>query len=1050
MLKYMTCFPLRSSLSFRSVVLKFAAVLFITLINCVSAADDPTGQILRDFWTDISGTSVTELTSNPDFPKSPSGSNMLNLFEAPTNWADDYGTLVRGYVHPPITGQYIFWIASDDNSELWLSTTDEPAKKVKIAAVMACTAVREWTREPGQKSQPITLTAGKKYYIEALQKEGGGDDNLAVGWTLPDKKEERPIPGSRLSPFKAEYTKRVPVPPTPAPTTAGFHKMKLQAKVGGKTINIPFLLYLPVDYAQTKDNYPALLFLHGAGEGGTDLGAIYSNGPAIILRDNENFRKTCKFIGIFPQSTGGWDPPWSSAALQVLDYVSSQCRVDKDRVYCTGLSMGGRGTWITAEEGSDRFAAILPMDPFAFQPEVAKEKLKNVSAWIIVGAEDGDHTTGSKQMYATLKGVGADVYLTVVPHCGHGAWGIYYPDPTIYEWLLKHRRGQNDRIAIPGMALSAPANNGGVGSIRCEYWRGIGGGAVGDLTKIPEFPSDPDETCYLADFEIPRNQDDNYGTAVRGFIYPPADGQYTFWVSSDDSGELWLSPNENPKEIVKIAWSGTVGSRAWDAQPNQRSKPITLSAGKRYYIQALQKESGGEDHLAVGWQLPDGQQERPIPGKRLSPAAPPIKEIKPLPVAKLLGTLPTVPGMHKLKAELTLNGQKSEMAYVLYLPKNYDKTNDPFPLFTFLHGNGHQGNDWNGIMNEGPPQYLNDNQALRDWMPMIGFFPQCPNGQRWDNRPRIRDAVAVLDEIIKQFKVDAQRVYCTGLSMGGMGTWNTALEAPDRFAAIAPISAVAVRPQIAVERLKNVPIWIIAGGNDGGFTDGSNAMKEAFENAGRKDVECIIVPGEGHGVWGRYYPDKRFYEWLLKHRKAGPAPPREIVQVAAAPVPPVKIQSPPEPAKAPVAAAVLPAAVKSPPEPPKAIAQVAATATPSIKNPLEMPKALAVKIEPAATKPVATATSAKVESASVASTMPVPAVKPDDKLLVSNTMQSARTSAGLPVAVTLSLAAVFMALAFYFFMTPESSASPPRRSETSLPKPSQVRRAGTVKMPSKL
>jgi len=160
-----------------------------------------TGTILREYWSGITGVAVSNLTSHPNYPNSSSGTSSPTLFEAPLNWADNYGTRIRGYVHPPTSGSYVFWISSDDNSELWLSSSDNPASKVLIARVPSWTNSRQWTTYPEQQSAPIALTGGQKYYIEALQKEGTGGDNLAVGWQLVSGPLERPIPGSRLSPF---------------------------------------------------------------------------------------------------------------------------------------------------------------------------------------------------------------------------------------------------------------------------------------------------------------------------------------------------------------------------------------------------------------------------------------------------------------------------------------------------------------------------------------------------------------------------------------------------------------------------------------------------------------------------------------------------------------------------------------------------------------------------------------------------------------------------------------------------------------------------------
>jgi hypothetical protein len=155
------------------------------------------GAITRDFWANITGTSVANIPVN----NSPTSTSQLNVFEGPSKAGDNYASRIRGYICPPLTGNYIFWIASDDNSELWLSTNDNPANKVKIASVSGYTSSRQWTKYTSQQSRPISLTAGLKYYIEALHKEGSLGDNLAVGWQIPNGTLERPIPGNRLSLF---------------------------------------------------------------------------------------------------------------------------------------------------------------------------------------------------------------------------------------------------------------------------------------------------------------------------------------------------------------------------------------------------------------------------------------------------------------------------------------------------------------------------------------------------------------------------------------------------------------------------------------------------------------------------------------------------------------------------------------------------------------------------------------------------------------------------------------------------------------------------------
>jgi hypothetical protein len=321
-----------------------------------------TGKIQREVWTGISGKSISVIPSNTT---ATSTSDLL-LFESPSNSGDQYGSRVRGYICPPQTGEYTFWISGDDSFELWLSTDENSANKQRIAYATGYTNKQQWDKYSTQRSAPIRLVSGRKYFIEALHKESASADHLAVGWQLPNKTFERPIPGNRLMPFEAA-----------APTCAGNGKI-----------------------------------------------------------------------------------------------------------------------------------------------------------------------------------------LTEV-------------------WLN-----------IPGKTVaSIPVN------------------------------SQPSSTEELSTFESPANTGDHYGRRIRGYVCVPATGTYTFWISGDDSSELWLSTDEsaaNTKRIATIA--GYTGPRQWNKYPSQESLPISLKAGTKYYIEALLKESTGADHVAVGWKLPDGAMERPIPGRRLLPA----------------------------------------------------------------------------------------------------------------------------------------------------------------------------------------------------------------------------------------------------------------------------------------------------------------------------------------------------------------------------------------------------------------------------------------------
>lgn len=169
-------------------------------VTVTAAAGGGTGTILREYWTGISGTSISNLISNANYPNSPSGSGQLTSLEGPTNWDDNYGTRIRGYIHPTTSGSYTFWLAGDDATELYLSTDANPTNMSRIAYIDGWTNSREWTKYSTQQSSSINLMAGQKYYVEVIHKEGGGGDNLAVAWQGPGISQQV-ISGSYLSPY---------------------------------------------------------------------------------------------------------------------------------------------------------------------------------------------------------------------------------------------------------------------------------------------------------------------------------------------------------------------------------------------------------------------------------------------------------------------------------------------------------------------------------------------------------------------------------------------------------------------------------------------------------------------------------------------------------------------------------------------------------------------------------------------------------------------------------------------------------------------------------
>ena len=180
---------------------------------CFTTIPEGLGSIREDLWWGIAGDSVSDLLNDPRYPDNPDEIRMLTSFYSSIGLGSDYGGQIHGWLHPAKSGDYTFWLCSDDSSELFLSTDHTPANKVRIAHIEGWASLFDWynqggTDNPYQQSAPISLVGGQKYYIMARWKEDYASDHCIVAWQGPDQ-PQAPIQGralgvirgNRLSPF---------------------------------------------------------------------------------------------------------------------------------------------------------------------------------------------------------------------------------------------------------------------------------------------------------------------------------------------------------------------------------------------------------------------------------------------------------------------------------------------------------------------------------------------------------------------------------------------------------------------------------------------------------------------------------------------------------------------------------------------------------------------------------------------------------------------------------------------------------------------------------
>ena len=414
-------------------------------------------------------------------------------------------------------------------------------------------------------------------------------------------------------------------------------------------------------------------------------------------------------------------------------------------------------------------------------------------------------------------------------------------------------------------------------SVRCDVWHNVPGSQATDALATPDLHRPADQVSQLRTPEFSPKFSDEWACSMSAILVPPESGQYYFYIASRDTGVLFLSTDESPEHRRYIAETpAATDLRSYRYYQSQTSIPVDLVAGRRYFIQAICKSGRGPGGISIAWMPIKGMFQAPIPAGNFRPYVGPLTtpdfQAHHVSVTLKPQASTTQPasqaGMHEFirGAQFVVDGTPGDLSYLVRMPKAIDTSSDPLPMLIFLHGNGRQGYALRTLEQSAPMRNIEMTADLRDWLPMIVVAPELPPNWRWDTP----GAGAVVNGLVEQLcqrypRIDRSRIYLTGLSMGGKGTWLTLENSPQIYAAVAPISAVDVRPDAAPGMLKNLGnLHIICGSEDGGFTAGSKHMYEVLKPTLGDRVQLTVWEHEGHNVWDHYYSKRSFYEELLK------------------------------------------------------------------------------------------------------------------------------------------------------------------------------------------
>mgnify|MGYP001206965508 FL=1 len=201
------------------------------------------------------------------------------------------------------------------------------------------------------------------------------------------------------------------------------------------------------------------------------------------------------------------------------------------------------------------------------------------------------------------------------------------------------------------------------------------------------------------------------------------------------------------------------------------------------------------------------------------------------------------------------------LKYHIYFPDNYHDSDTKFPLVLFLHGAGERGDDLRLVEKHGIPKMIINGIKF----PFITVAPQCPIFQYWSEPVNVKTLLLLVEEIIKKNKVDIERIYATGLSMGGYGTLAIAKERPDLFSAIIPVCGGLDTTNI--RRLKDTPIWLFHGAEDKVVPVENSELIYDLLKPINPEIKITIYKGINHNSWEKTYSNQKIYDWMLKYKK---------------------------------------------------------------------------------------------------------------------------------------------------------------------------------------
>lgn len=570
------------------------------------------------------------LKSLAAFPNSPSSSSIEPIFQSPSDIGSTYGQRMLGYLVPPVTGQYQFWIAADDSAELSLSDDHLFSNLNVVANVPSWVGAEQWNRYNEQASLLIELEAGKPYAIQALMVEFGGGDHLAVAWQGPGIDQaiianqylrlpvdfEAPSAVSQLTWLKTSE-KEVTLQWQAAQDNLAvdhyeiYNRSELLETTEELTVNLTGLISatrydISVRAVDKAGNHSISSTVVGividdfvapaevSGLSATAMGHDFINLSWNVSADERNKPVLYR---IYQQ--GEFIAQSHDTNLRVTSLVSNteyqfQVEALDEAGNSSGLSPALTVTTVELLSATPIFA--YSSYEFALPVNSQLNQHFGQLAYVISG-----EYTGTQTVEMRIVAGNEDNYFSL-SNDGNVSLSKTFLENTNQSYRLTVEIRLEDKMTQADVIVYAlTSDNFDKKGAFQQVWTGISGSDIASINTQGTIASQR----VLTDLKSPTEMGSNYGQKVTAYLSVPEDGLYDFWIASDDASELRISSDLSAEKSDLIARvSGYSNEDNWSNGSRVKTQ-LPLKAGQFYYLEVLHKEGGGGDHMSVAWQGPN-------------------------------------------------------------------------------------------------------------------------------------------------------------------------------------------------------------------------------------------------------------------------------------------------------------------------------------------------------------------------------------------------------------------------------------------------------------